>query len=58
MLIFSEWCECRQLDWNVIADVRRRPTWLFDAPAIADDPAARAAGLNLWRVEAASWTPN
>jgi UDPglucose 6-dehydrogenase len=30
--------------------VMRRPAWLFDARAIADAAAARAAGLTVWRV--------
>jgi UDPglucose 6-dehydrogenase len=28
----------------------RKPAWLFDARAVADPVAVRAAGLTLWRV--------
>jgi UDPglucose 6-dehydrogenase len=50
VLILTEWQEYRQLDWGAIAAVMRQPAWLFDARAVADAPAARAAGLSVWRV--------
>jgi UDPglucose 6-dehydrogenase len=50
VLILTEWRDYRQLDWGSIAAVMRRPAWLFDARAVADAGAARAAGLNVWTV--------
>jgi UDPglucose 6-dehydrogenase len=50
VLILTEWRDYRQLDWGAIAGVMRRPAWLFDARAVADAAAARAAGLNVWTV--------
>jgi UDPglucose 6-dehydrogenase len=50
VLILTEWRDYRQIDWGSIAAVMRRPAWLFDARAIADAEAARAAGLHVWRV--------
>ena len=50
VLILTEWRDYRQLDWAEIAGVMRRPAWLFDARAVADGAAARAAGLNVWTV--------
>ncbi|MEB3326055.1 MAG: nucleotide sugar dehydrogenase, partial [Cyanobacteriota bacterium] len=50
VLILTEWQAYRNLDWSAIAGVMRRPAWLFDARAVADPVAARAAGLNVWRV--------
>ena len=50
VLILTEWASFRDLDWAVLAAVMRRPAWLFDARAIADAAAARAAGLQVWRV--------
>jgi UDPglucose 6-dehydrogenase len=50
VLILTEWRDYALLDWGAIAAVMRRPAWLFDARAIADADAARAAGLNVWRV--------
>ena len=50
VLILTEWQEYSQLDWPAIAAVMRRPAWLFDARAVADAQAARAAGLHVWIV--------
>jgi UDPglucose 6-dehydrogenase len=50
VLILTEWRDYRNLDWASFHDVMRRPAWLFDARAVADPVAARAAGLNVWRV--------
>lgn len=50
VLILTEWTSFRALDWSALAAVMRRPAWLFDARAIADAAAARAAGLQVWRV--------
>ncbi|MFN9645512.1 MAG: nucleotide sugar dehydrogenase [Cyanobacteriota bacterium] len=50
VLILTEWKDYRLLDWQAIHGVMRRPAWLFDARAVADPVAARAAGLNVWRV--------
>jgi UDPglucose 6-dehydrogenase len=50
VLILTEWQEYRHLDWGAIAAVMRQPAWLFDARAVADAAAARAAGLSVWRV--------
>ncbi len=50
VLILTEWRDYAQLDWAAIAAGMRRPAWLFDGRAVADAAAARAAGLNVWRV--------
>jgi UDPglucose 6-dehydrogenase len=50
VLILTEWGAYRELDWPAIAEVMRHPAWLFDGRAVADAAAARAAGLNVWRV--------
>ncbi|MFM7170539.1 MAG: UDP binding domain-containing protein, partial [Cyanobium sp.] len=50
VVILTEWKAYCDLDWPAIHDVMRRPAWLFDARAVADPVAARAAGLNVWRV--------
>ena len=50
VLILTEWNDYRQLDWAELAGRMRKPAWLFDARAVADPEAVRAAGLTLWRV--------
>jgi len=50
VLLLTEWQQFRQLDWPALAAVMRQPAWLFDAWAVADAAAARAAGLRVWVV--------
>jgi len=50
VLVLTEWQQFAQLDWAALAGVMRQPAWLFDARAICDAGAARAAGLKVWRV--------
>ena len=50
VLLLTEWQQFRQLDWPALAAVMRQPAWLFDARAMADAAAARAAGLRVWVV--------
>ncbi|MCT0212397.1 MULTISPECIES: nucleotide sugar dehydrogenase [unclassified Synechococcus] len=50
VVVLTEWSAFGELDWSAIASRMRRPAWLFDARAITDAAAARAAGLKVWRV--------
>jgi UDPglucose 6-dehydrogenase len=43
VLLLTEWQQFRQLDWPALAALMRPPAWLFDARAVADAAAARAA---------------
>ena len=57
-LILTEWGEFAQLDWQALAACMRQPAWVFDARAVADAAAVRAAGLQLWRVGGAGACAN
>ena len=50
VLLLTERQQFRQLDWSALAAEMRQPAWLFDARAVADAAAARAAGLRVWVV--------
>jgi UDPglucose 6-dehydrogenase len=50
VLILTEWGAYAELAWPELAAVMRSPAWLFDTRAIADGSAARAAGLQVWRI--------
>jgi UDPglucose 6-dehydrogenase len=50
VLILTEWASFAELNWQQLAALMRKPAWVFDARSIADLGAARAAGLNVWRV--------
>ena len=50
VLILTEWKHYRQLNWDQLAPLMRKPSWLFDARAVVDPAAVAASGLKLWRV--------
>ncbi len=50
VLILTEWRQYQQLNWQELAARMRRPAWVFDARAVVNPEAVRAAGLTLWRV--------
>ena len=50
LLLLTEWPQFAALDWAALAPLMRQPAWLFDARAVADTAAARAAGLRVWVV--------
>ncbi len=50
LLLLTEWQQFSQINWAATAALMRRPAWLFDARGSADQQAARAAGLSVWRV--------
>ena len=50
VLVLTEWQDYRQLNWSELAALMRRPAWVFDARAVVDPVAVKAAGLRLWRI--------
>ena len=48
VVILTEWADFAELDWDQLAFLMRKPSWLFDTRAVADHAAARIAGLNVW----------
>ncbi|TCD58235.1 nucleotide sugar dehydrogenase [Synechococcus sp. BS55D] len=50
VLILTEWKHYRQLNWDQLAPLMRKPAWVFDARAVVDPAAVAASGLKLWRV--------
>jgi UDPglucose 6-dehydrogenase len=50
VLILTEWQNYRELNWSDLAALMRRPAWVFDARAVVDPVAVKAAGLRLWRI--------
>jgi UDPglucose 6-dehydrogenase len=50
VLVLTEWSDFASLPWSEIAQVMRKPAWVFDARACIDQASARLAGLNVWTV--------
>lgn len=50
VLVLTEWSDFASLPWSEIAQVMRKPAWVFDARACIDQSSARLAGLKVWTV--------
>ena len=50
VLVLTEWQDYSELNWSDLAGRMRKPSWVFDARAVADPAQIKAAGLCLWRV--------
>ena len=50
VLILTGWEEYKQINWNNVAKVMRKPSWVFDSRSIVDSEKVIKAKLNLWRV--------
>ncbi len=50
VIILTEWNEYRNLDWDKISRITRKPAWIFDTRLIIDPIKVKEAGLNLWRL--------
>ncbi len=52
VLILTEWDQYRKLDWFILADLMRKPAWVFDTRSVVDPSQIAEAGLLLWRLGA------
>ncbi|SBO43754.1 UDP-glucose 6-dehydrogenase [Cyanobium sp. NIES-981] len=50
LVLVTEWDVFARIHWPAVVAVMRQPAWLFDARGRADETAARAAGLRVWRI--------
>ena len=50
VLILTEWDQYKALNWFDLAQLMRRPAWVFDARSVVNPDEIRSAGLRLWCV--------
>ena len=50
LVIVTEWDEFKNLNWQNIANLMRRPSWVFDTRSITDVKLLQSFGINVWRV--------
>ena len=48
ILILTEWDEFKNLDWNIIFEVMRKPAWIFDGRICLDKDALCKIGFKVW----------
>ena len=50
IVILTEWDEFKNIDWNKIKNIFRKPTWIFDTRGVTKYSKIDKLDLNIWRV--------
>ena len=50
IVILTEWDEYKELDWDKIANITRKPTWVFDTRLILDMKNSSSEKINFWQL--------
>ena len=50
VIVLTEWKEYSEIEWDKVAKLMRKPSWLFDSRSIIDVVKVKKAGLKLWRI--------
>ena len=50
ILVLTEWEEYSKINWNTIANLMRKPAWIFDSRSILIAENVKKSGLNFWRI--------
>ena len=50
VVVLTEWGEYKNIDWESISKLMRKPAWVFDARSILNATKVSNAGLNFWRL--------
>ncbi len=50
IIILTEWNEYSLIDWKLLSNSMRKPSWVFDSRSIVNIDKVVESGLNLWRL--------
>ena len=50
VVVLTEWEDYKNIDWKLISQLMRKPSWVFDARSILNSTKVCSAGLNFWRL--------
>ena len=50
VLVLTEWREYSSINWEIVSQKMRKPSWIFDARSILDPEKIKKFDLNLWRI--------
>ena len=50
VIILTEWEEYKNLDWQSIYDLMRKPAWVFDSRVYLDGKKLSEIGFNVWKL--------
>ena len=50
IVILTEWDEFKNINWNEISQLTRKPTWIFDSRNMCDVEIAKSENLQVWKL--------
>ncbi len=50
IIVLTEWPEYSNINWKLVSERVRNPSWIFDARSILNADEVINAGLNLWKI--------
>jgi UDPglucose 6-dehydrogenase len=50
IIIITEWQEYRELNWQKLSSLMRKPAWIFDTRKIVPKDNMIKLGINFWQV--------
>ena len=50
IIVLTEWEEYKYIDWKMISEKMRSPSWVFDARSIANKKDIQNADMNFWSI--------
>ena len=50
IVVLTEWEEYSIINWEEIARLMRKPSWIFDSRSILNDDDIKRFGLNFWKI--------
>ena len=50
VVILTEWDEYKKINWSKVAQIMRKPSWIFDSRSILDSKEIISHGLLFWRI--------
>ena len=49
VVILTEWEEFREIDWNKLSKIMRKPAWIFDCRDIINERFMDNVNINVWK---------
>ena len=50
VIILTEWKDYLKINWEMMSNLMRRPSWVFDTRGIVEDENLKGSNLNFWKI--------
>ena len=50
VVVLTEWPEYAEINWEIVANKMRKPSWVFDARSIVSSKEVINSNINFWKI--------